>query len=235
MFSAVFEWVCLRGKFICANLQFVVKMMGIFGQRKTIKEIVREQKRMVDKSIRELERERMGLQRSEAKLILDIKKAAKNGKNMKAVEIMAKDLVRIRKNQTKFIGMVAQLRGISLQMTEMKSTLAMQESMKSATRSMMVMNRKMNLPALQRVMMEFQKQTEKMAMQQEVMSDAVDDALEDEDDEEEQEAIVGQVLDELNINLAEDLDGPKVKKQVQEQEEDLQDQELEARLANLKR
>eukprot|EP00475_Leptophrys_vorax_P009334 TRINITY_DN1618_c0_g1_i2.p1 TRINITY_DN1618_c0_g1~~TRINITY_DN1618_c0_g1_i2.p1 ORF type:complete len:151 (-),score=58.72 TRINITY_DN1618_c0_g1_i2:58-510(-) len=150
---------------------------------------------------------------------------------------MAKDLVRIRKNQTKFVGMVAQLRAISLQMTEMKSTMALQESMKSATRAMVVMNRRMNLPALQRIMMEFQKQTEQMEMKQEVMQDAVDDALEDEEDEEEQEAIVGQVLDEIGINLSEEMGGAPKKKvaEAEVEEENDKDQELEARLANLKR
>jgi hypothetical protein len=119
-------------KFKKAQKHHFKKMMGIFGQKKTIKgksilfynlfdffkEIVREQKRMIEKSIRELERERRGLENNEKKLMMDIKKAAKDSnKNMKAIQIMAKDLVRIRKNQTKFIGMVAQLRGISLQMT----------------------------------------------------------------------------------------------------------------------
>jgi len=210
------------------------KMMGIFGQQKTFKEIVREQKRMVDKSMRELERERAGLEKTEKKLIMDIKKAAKDEKNMKAVQIMAKDLVRIRKNQTKFVSMVAQLRAVSLQMTEMKSTMALQDSMRSATRAMMVMNRRMNLPALQRIMIEFQKQTEQMEMKQEIMSDAVEDALDDDEDEEEQEAIVGQVLDEIGITLGENLvSAPQKKKEVIEEDE--QDKELEARLANLKR
>jgi charged multivesicular body protein 2A len=208
-------------------------MMGIFGQRKTFKEIVREQKRMVDKSIRELEREKAGLEKQEQKLIQDIKKAAKN-EQMKAVQIMAKDLVRIRKNQTKFVNMVAQLRAVSLQMTEMKSTIALQESMRSATRAMMAMNRRLNLPALQKIMMEFQKQSEQMEMKQEVMSDAVEDALDDEEDEEEQEAVVSSVLDEIGISFNQDLaDAPSKKKQ--QEEEDVQDKELEARLANLKR
>lgn len=208
-------------------------MLAIFGQKKTFKEIVREQKRMVEKSIRELERERSALQKSEAKLVQDIKKAAK-AEQMKAVQIMAKDLVRIRKNQTKFVNMIAQLRAVSLQMTEMKSTIGLQESMKNATRAMMAMNRRMNMPALQRIMMEFQKQTEKMEIKQEVMNDAVEDALEDDEDEEEQEAIVGKILDEFGIEMNEQLvSAPAEKKTVTE--EDQTDKELEARLANLKR
>ena len=42
-------------------------------------ELLRENKRMLDKSIRELDRERVGLQNQEKKLILEIKKAAKQG------------------------------------------------------------------------------------------------------------------------------------------------------------
>lgn len=69
--------------------------MSIFGQGKTMKQMVRQQKRSVDKSIRELERERMGLERQEKKLVMEIKKMAKKNQ-LNAVNVMAKDLVRIR-------------------------------------------------------------------------------------------------------------------------------------------
>lgn len=42
-------------------------------------EILRENKRMLDKAIRELDRERMGLQNQEKKTIAEIKKMAKEG------------------------------------------------------------------------------------------------------------------------------------------------------------
>ncbi|KAL9314637.1 hypothetical protein ACSQ67_020089 [Phaseolus vulgaris] len=54
-------------------------MSFIFGKRKTPAELLRENKRMLDKSIREIERERQGLQAQEKKLILEIKKSAKQG------------------------------------------------------------------------------------------------------------------------------------------------------------
>jgi charged multivesicular body protein 2A len=44
-----------------------------------ITELLRENKRMLDKSIREIERERQGLQSQEKKLIAEIKKSAKQG------------------------------------------------------------------------------------------------------------------------------------------------------------
>lgn len=63
------------------------------------------------------------------------------------------------------------------------------------------MNRNMNLPQIQHIMMEFEKESEIMDMKEEMMSDTIDEAMEEEEDEEEQDAIVNQVLDEIGINL----------------------------------
>lgn len=41
------------------------------------------------------------------------------------------------------------------------------------------------MPQIQKIMMEFEKQSEIMDMKEEMMSDAIDDAMGDEDDEEE--------------------------------------------------
>ena len=42
----------------------------------------------------------------------------------------------------------------------------------------------MNLPQMQKIMMEFQKQSEMMDMKQEMMEETMDDAMEGSDDEE---------------------------------------------------
>ena len=63
------------------------------------------------------------------------------------------------------------------------------------------MNRQMNIPALQKVMRDFEMQNEKMEMVSEVMGDAVDDALEGDEEEEETEELVSQVLDEIGIDI----------------------------------
>merc|ERR1711879_338294 len=66
----------------------------------------------------------------------------------------------------------------------------------------MMMNKQMKLPEIQKIMMEFEKQTEIMDMKEEMMNDVMDDAMGDEDDEEETDAIVTQVLDELGLQLS---------------------------------
>lgn len=62
------------------------------------------------------------------------------------------------------------------------------------------MNKQMNLPALHRIAVEFEKENDIMDQRQEMMDDAIDDATGMED-EEESEDVVNQVLDEIGIDL----------------------------------
>ena len=54
----------------------------------------------------------------------------------------------------------------------------MADAMRGATKAMGAMNKQMNLPALTKIMREFERQNEKMEMTSEMMGDAVDDAFE---------------------------------------------------------
>lgn len=65
------------------------------------------------------------------------------------------------------------------------------------------MNRNMNLPAIQRIAMEFERENDMMDQRQEMMDDVMDDAFEDE--EEETDEIVNQVLDEIGIDLGQSV------------------------------
>jgi len=74
------------------------------------------------------------------------------------------------------------------------------QSMKGATQLLGSMNRQMNLPALQRIAMEFEKENDIMDQRQEMMDDAIDDVTGLED-EEEGEEVVNKVLDEIGVDL----------------------------------
>jgi len=205
---------------------------ALFGKQKTLKEVIREQKRMVSRSIRSLEREKAGMAREEQKLVQEIKKLAKQNQ-IKSVKIMAKDLVRMRKHQEKFTGLIANLRAVSLQMTTMSTTVQMTQSMKGCTRAMMIMNRQMNMPQLQKVMQEFEKQSEIMGMKEEMFGDAIEDAMDEHEDEEETDMVVSQVLEQIGVEFGEkmvDAPGKKVAREAEpEQQEVKQDQNLEDR------
>lgn len=64
-------------------------MGQIFGKEKPLKEVMRENKRMITRAVRELDREKLALEREEKRLTIEIKKAAKEGQ-MSSVKIMAK-------------------------------------------------------------------------------------------------------------------------------------------------
>ncbi|CAI0473266.1 unnamed protein product [Linum tenue] len=226
-------------------------MSFLFGNRKTPAELLRENKRMIDKSIRDIERERQGLQTQEKKLIAEIKKNAKNGQ-MGAVRVMAKDLIRTRHQIEKFYKLKSQLQGVSLRIQTLKSTQAMGEAMKGVTKAMGQMNRQMNLPSLQKIMQEFERQNEKMEMTSEVMGDAIDDALDGDEEEEETDELVSQVLDEIGIDINNEVlvnapsaavSVPAAKNKVPAQAESTGnhedtgglDDDLQARLDNLRR
>lgn len=75
------------------------------------------------------------------------------------------------------------------------------------TKAMQNMNKQLNLPQIQKILQEFEKQSEIMDMKEEMINDAIDDAMEDEGDEEETDAIVSQVMDELGLQVGDQLSG----------------------------
>lgn len=181
-----------------------LRMDLLFGRRKTPEEMLRQNQRALNRAMRDLDRERQKLETQEKKIIADIKKMAKQGQ-MDAVKIMAKDLVRTRRYVKKFIMMRANIQAVSLKIQTLKSNNSMAQAMKGVTKAMATMNRQLKLPQIQKIMMEFEKQSEIMDMKEEMMNDAIDDAMGDEDDEEESDAVVSQVLDELGLTLTDEL------------------------------
>jgi len=176
----------------------------LFGRRKTPAEMLRQHQRALQKAQRELDRERVKLEAQEKKLISDIKKTAK-ANQLNACKVMAKDLVRTRRYVQKFYQMKTQLQAVGLRIQTLRSNQQMAEAMKGATKAMASMNRTMNLPAIQNIMMEFEKESEIMDMKEEMMNDVIDDVMEEEEDAEETEEIVNKVLDEIGIDLNQEL------------------------------
>ncbi|MEW5313070.1 MAG: hypothetical protein WDW38_004664 [Sanguina aurantia] len=200
----------------------------LFGKRKTPDELLRENKRQLDKAIRDLDRERMGLQNQEKKVVAEIKKMAKEGQTA-SVQVMAKSLIRNRHAVTKMYGLKSQLQSVSLRLAAMRA-----------------MSQNLKLPALQKIMRDFERQNEKMEMTSDMMGDAVDDALEGEGEAEETDELVQQVLDEIGItNMMEMAHAPGAKPVAQRQAAPAMgaaaeggsglDDELQARLDNLRK
>ena len=61
-------------------------MFSFFQKKKPLKEVMRENKRTINRAVRELDREKVNLEKQEKKIIAEIKKAAK-ANQMGAVKV----------------------------------------------------------------------------------------------------------------------------------------------------
>ncbi|KAL2271481.1 hypothetical protein VTJ83DRAFT_852 [Remersonia thermophila] len=174
-----------------------------FGKRITPAERLRKNQRLLDKAIRELDQQRVKLEKQEKTLITQIRQSAQKGQ-MGACKVQAKDLVRTRRYIEKFYGMRSQLQKVSLRLQTYRTNEQMMQAMKGATMALGSMNRTMNLPSLQRIAMEFERENDIMEQRQEMMDDAIDDAM-DVGLEEEGDEVVEQVLEEIGVDLSQAL------------------------------
>lgn len=83
---------CCEEEFTKSSLRGISAMKAafasIFGRKKPLKEVLRENKRTITRAIRDIEREKTNLEKQEKKLVGEIKKNAKAGQ-MGAVKVSA--------------------------------------------------------------------------------------------------------------------------------------------------
>ncbi len=168
------------------------------GEKLTVREQARTAKREVTRSQRDLDREVVALERNEKELIAQVKKAAKQG-DTAGTAILAKQIVRLRAQKDQLRGMKYNIGSVGMNIQTAATTSIMSETMVSATGAMTAMNANMNPAVVARTMAAFAQESAKMEMAQEVMDDALIDAFED--DATEVDAVVGQVLSEIGLDL----------------------------------
>ncbi|CAO4362841.1 unnamed protein product [Caenorhabditis nigoni] len=200
------------------------------------KELERANKRELRKTNRDLESDRRQMDRREKELEQEIKKLAAKGHN-DAARHLAKQLIQLRNQKTKSVGMSARISGIQAQNSHMQSMAKMGSAMGTTVKTMKEMNKQMPLEKVAANMREFQMAQEKMGLTEEMMNDTLDSILDAPGDAEEQDAIVAQVLDEIGIEMNSKLANvPTIPTRVgaasSATPDDLED--LEAKLAKLR-
>jgi len=73
---------------------------------------------------------------------------------------------------------------------------------------MSLMSRQMNLPQIQKILQDFEKESSMMDMKEEMMGEAVDDVMEDNDgemEEEEGDRILEEVLAEIGVSVGQQV------------------------------
>ena len=198
--------------------------MNIF-RKPTVEETVKETKRDLTRTQRQLGRDSIALDREEKGLIAKIKDAERRG-NMGEMKILAKQVVQLRKEKEKLTGMNAKLGQVKNQATMMKASHAMSTAMASTTKTMKQMNASANSDKMRNNMMDFQKQMHGMNMNEEMMDDILSEAFDDNVDEEADE-IVRKTLDELGVDATKALGtAPKHKVAAEQEEEDAETERI---------
>ena len=184
------------------------------------KKALRKNQRDIQRLIRELDRERMQLERSSTALSADLKRYAKE-QNMTAMRTIAKSIVRNRAAVTKLHQIKSQLQAVSLRMAEVNSQQAMGDAMRGTTKALGTLNRRMlKSNGISETLKEFERQKEYGLSMDDVMGE------EDVEEEEETELEVERVLCEVTGDLV----GLGVSARVEANEDGVEDDGLLDRL-----
>lgn len=174
----------------------------MFGKREPAapRQIAREAKRETRRGQRDIEREIAALERQEKQLVTEIKNTAKRG-NPKATRILAKQLVQLRNQRDKLIGVKASVGAVGMQASAMAANVGAMHAVASATKAIGAVNATMDAQGTMQAMQQFQRQMEIMNVKEEMLDETLSDAFDNEEVEEEADGIVEQTLAEIGVAL----------------------------------
>lgn len=178
--------------------------MNFLGRRSDPKQAIRQQKRELERAIRELDRERTKLETSAKQQEAAIKKKATLGQTDE-LKIMAKDLVRTRANVKKFHMMKANLQAVSMKMVGVGSSHAMTHAISQAGKVLKGINKNYNMPKMKEIMQSFERENEILDMKTEIMDDTMGSIMDDDENLEEEDLEVQKIMDEIGINLGQSI------------------------------
>lgn len=196
------------------KLAQTIMFQWFFGKQMTPQERLRKNLRSLQRTQRELDREINKLQQQVKTLQASIKKSVTNGQ-LSAAKIQAKDLIRSQNYITRFQNVKLQLQAIELRIQAIKSNDAMVRSMTDAARILNGMNQGVQLPNLQRIVMDFEKQNDIMDQKQEMIDETMDntmgedEGMEEEEDEQANE-IINKIVDEIGVDLSTKMNNSSV-------------------------
>lgn len=170
------------------------------GKKPTMQEQARTHTRELKQTDRELVRDRHKLDAEEQRLTNEIRKTAATG-NKKAVEILAKQLVKVRNQKAQSLQASGQIQGLATQTTMMVSNAKIANAMGTTAKTMEKMNKVMNPEQMAKVSQQFTQEHMKLGITDDMIGETLEAALGQDGDSEEEDAIVNQVLDEIGIEV----------------------------------
>lgn len=142
-------------------------------------------------------RPRAGIEREEAKIQREIKKAAKaKPANMAVIKTLAKELVRSRKAKERIYTSRATLNSVSMQLQNQLAMATMAGAISKSTEIMTSMGRLVSAPAIAETMRNMAREMERAGLIEEMMEDTME-MMDDDDVEDEAEEEVAKTIAEI--------------------------------------
>ena len=160
---------------------------------------IRNQKIMIDKSRKGIERERNKLQYQNKKDLEQIKKLALAGKHEEAKKL-AQNINRQNNQIKNFDKISGQMKGMSSKVQQVNTYNKMGDAMESCSNALNFANKNINMDKIKMNSKNMMLQNEKLNMKGEMINDALDNIFNDEDEEETNE-IYNNVLKEAGLDI----------------------------------
>lgn len=178
---------------------------------------------------RDLDREIRELDRQEKQITAELKQRAKQASSTSdpTLKTLAKQLVQVKQQRSKLLGAKAQVGAMGMHATVTASQIAAVSAIGSVTDAMKTANAQMDMKQTTKILTDFQKENERLAVKEEMMDDVLMDAFDSEGVEEEADQVTQQVLAELGVELDSQMVGLSAP-HTKPQGEQLSQQEQEA-------
>ncbi|CAG8532031.1 9766_t:CDS:2 [Ambispora gerdemannii] len=235
----------LTGSIVLSGVLFFTReftmdsVQKLLGKKANPDEMVRKWRQSIRAQERALDRQLRGMDTEEQKLKRTLKQMAKKN-DVKNAKILARELVRSRKQRDRIYTSKAQLNSIIMQLQHQLATLKVSGTLQKSTEVMKMVNTLAKLPEISKSMQELSMEMMKAGIIDEMIEDTME-SLEESDVEEEADEEVNKVLFELTDGLlgeAGEVGAPLEIKQQQievlEEEEEPELDEMQARLQALK-
>lgn len=137
------------------------------------------------------------MEREKKNLTYKLKTHAKNG-NVDMVDALSTEYLVYKINIKKLTKLKGQMSNVKQKIQIMRSVHDINRAITSLTNTMKVMNEKMGISNINKMVMEYDMETTRMETSMEMYDDVLDDGI----DEDERNEIVSSVLDEIGVELA---------------------------------
>ncbi|XP_058935351.1 charged multivesicular body protein 3 [Kogia breviceps] len=177
------------------RVQFV---MGLFGKtpEKPPKELVNEWSLKIRKEMRVVDRQIRDIQREEEKVKRSVKDAAKKGQKDVCV-VLAKEMIRSRKAVSKLYASKAHMNSVLMGMKNQLAVLRVAGSLQKSTEVMKAMQSLVKIPEIQATMRELSKEMMKAG----IIEEMLEDTFESMDDQEEMEEAAEMEIDKILFEI----------------------------------